>query len=410
MYRNPSRPDLKCWQGPRKRDASENGNKTGESTVPAATSAHDSVKLTPEQGESSRPVCTESEGPAVINGHAEQEGPAQNGLASVKQERPSTPPPRIDGPGDTNNNIQDKAPVLNTGSSLMSSDTTSSGSFSGSSQHESSKDTLSEVKREEEPLSPIPALVPVGEQTGYMKSELSSSQGKLEGTLNTKSDNGQTSVKPESDKEGTGQQAQLNSSVGSSRADSSQVKAPTSEGTPQLGADSRVKQENESAISSLSTASTTTSEVKVESQESAQSMSDDESAGAINNLLDDITQIQDDLESRMDDIEQQLTGETLNKLAGRKCKVDQNTHTPMPVSTHVRTRVLIHVDSSTLARVSTHFRTRIQERSPTHPPTLAYKSAHSRKHLREHSRTHSRTFTHSSSHARAAIQPLSRTL
>ena len=51
----------------------------------------------------------------------------------------------------------------------------------------------------------------------------------------------------------------------------------------------------------------TASDRKEENQESSQSMSDDESVGAMNNLLDDITQIQDDLEGRMDDIEQQLT-------------------------------------------------------------------------------------------------------
>lgn len=293
-------------------------NKTGESTVQTSTDTRDSVKdSTPSgvihQGESSRTVCTESEGHAVINGHAEQGESAQNGLKRVKQERPSTPPPRIDGPGDTNNNIQDKkAPVLNTGSSLMSTVPASSGSFSASSQHESRVDSsegrLGVVKKEEEPLSPIPALVPVGEQTAYIKRRSSSDQGKPEGVPNTTSDNSQPTVKPEIDREGTGQSVQLKPSVGSCRADGSQVKASSGESTPQLASDSQVKQENESMISTQSTASTTSCDVKTENQDSAQSMSDDESVGAINNLLDDITQIQDDLESRMDEIEQQLTG------------------------------------------------------------------------------------------------------
>ncbi|KAL9963085.1 hypothetical protein ACROYT_G032256 [Oculina patagonica] len=318
LLRNPSHPDLKCWQGPRKRDTpKETLTKTGESTVQTSTDAHDSIKDSTtagviHQGESSRTVCTESKGHAVINGHAEPGESAQNGLTRVKQERPSTPPPRIDGPGDTNNNIQDKkAPVLNTGSSLMSAVPASSGSFSASSQHEarvdSSEGRLGVVKKEEEPLSPIPALVPVGDQTGYMKSGPSSDQGKPEGISNTTSDNSQPSVKPESDREETGKSVQLKPSVGSSKADGSQVKAPTGASTPQLGSDSQVKQENESMISTQSTASASSSDVKTENQESAQSMSDDESVGAINNLLDDITQIQDDLESRMDEIEQQLT-------------------------------------------------------------------------------------------------------
>lgn len=317
ICRNPTHPDLKCWQPPRKRDTPENMNKTNEAaTVQSTTDARDPVTDLAQggviqHGESSGTVCAESKDHAVINGHAELGDPAQNGLAKVKQERPSTPLPRIDGPGDTNNNIQDrKAPVLNTASSLMSTAPASSSSYSTSDQPESHVDSsdgrLGVVKKEEEPLSPIPALVPAGEQTAYVKSGLS--EGKSEGMSNTKLDKSQPSVKPESDTEGTGKPVELKSSVGSSRAECSQVKAPTGESTPQLGSDSRVKQENESMISAQSTASTTSSDVKTENQESAQSMSDDESVGAINSLLDDITQIQDDLEGRMDDIEQQLTG------------------------------------------------------------------------------------------------------
>lgn len=319
MCRNPSHPDLKCWQGTRKRDLPEDVNKAGELEVQSATDTHDSVKdTTPAgitgQGESNGTVCAESKDHAVINGHVEPGDPAPNGLTRVKQERPSTPPPSVDGPGDTNNNIQGtKAPVLDTGSNLMSTVPASSsrvpGSFSASSEAElrvdSSEGRLGVVKKEEQPVSPIPALVPVGEQTAYMISGPSSDQGKLEGVSSSKSDN---SVKSESDKEVARQPGQLNSSLGSSRADCSDAKVPSGERTPQLGSDSRVKQENES----MGAASGTASDAKGENQESAQSMSDDESVGAINNLLDDITQIQDDLEGRMDEIEQQLTGETSN--------------------------------------------------------------------------------------------------
>ena len=268
------------------------------------------------QKESNRTVCTESKDHAVINGHVEPGDPSQNGLTRVKQERPSTPPPSVDGPGDTNNNVHGtKAPVLDPGSDLMSTVPASSSrapsSFSASSEAElhvdASEGRLGVVKKEEEPVSPIPALVPVGQQTTYIKSGPSSDKGKPEELSSTKSDNFQPSVKSESDKEVDRQFGQPNVPVGSSGADCSDGKIPGGERTPQLCSDSPVEQENDAT----SAASDTASDAKEENQESAQSMSDDESVGAINNLLDDITQIQDDLEGRMDDIEQQLTGEFL---------------------------------------------------------------------------------------------------
>lgn len=318
VCRNPSHPDLKCWQGPRKRDTPEEADKTVELEVQSAADSQDSVKdTTPAgmtvQGESNGTVCTESKDHAVINGHVEPGDPSQNGLTMVKQERPSTPPPSVDGPGDSNNNVQGtKAPVLDPGSSLLSSAPASSsrapGTFSASSDaelgHGVSEGRLGVVKKEEEPVSPIPALVPVGEQTAYIKSGPSSDKGKLEELSRNKSDNSQPSVKSECDKEVARESGQPNALVGSSGANS-EAKVPSGERTVQLGSDSRVKQENDT----MSAASdNTASDRKEENQESSQSMSDDESVGAMNNLLDDITQIQDDLEGRMDDIEQQLTG------------------------------------------------------------------------------------------------------
>ena len=260
------------------------------------------------QGESNGTVCTESKDHAVINGHVEPGDPSENGLTRVKQERPSTPPPSVDdGPGDTNNNVQGtKAPVMDPGSNLISTVPASSsrapGSFSANSEAALRVDVregrLGVVKKEEQPVSPIPALVPVGEQTPYLRSGLSSDKGKLDELSCTKSDISQPS---ESDKEVARQPGQANASVGSSRADCSDATVPSSERT---GSDSRVKQENDAR----STASDAASDGKTQDQESVQSMSDDESVGALNNLLDEITQIQDDVEGRMDDIEQQLTG------------------------------------------------------------------------------------------------------
>lgn len=294
-------------------------DKIGESEVQSAADSQDSVKdTTPAgmtvQGESNRTGCTESKDHAVINGHIEPGDPSQNGLTRVKQERPSTPPPSVDGPGDTNNNVQGtKAPVLDPCSSLLSSVPASSsralGSFSASSEaevrHDVSEGRLDVVKKEEEPVSPIPALVPVGEQTAYIKSGPSSDKGKLEKLSSTKSDHSQLSVKSESDKEITRQSGQPSALVGSSGANSD-AKIASGEKTLQLGSDSRVKQENDTTSAA---SDNTASDGKQENQEPSQSMSDDESVGAMNNLLDDITQIQDDLEGRMDDIEQQLTGE-----------------------------------------------------------------------------------------------------
>ena len=91
------------------------------------------------------------------------------------------------------------------------------------------------VKKEEEPVSPIPALVPVGEQTAYIKSGPSSDKGKLEDLSSTKSDNSQLSVKSESDKENATQSGQP-SAPGLLRK--TLVKVSSGERTLQLGSDS----------------------------------------------------------------------------------------------------------------------------------------------------------------------------
>ena len=73
------------------------------------------------KGESNGTVCTKSKDHTVINGHVGPRNLSPNGLTRVKQERPSTPPPPVDGPGDTNNDVQDtEAPALDPGSSLLS--------------------------------------------------------------------------------------------------------------------------------------------------------------------------------------------------------------------------------------------------------------------------------------------------
>ena len=319
---------MRCWQEPRKSSIPATVNTLDESSSVSATDANSTVKESKtvalnKLGESSKPVCAENKEHTIVNGHAEIGASAHNGLVKVKQERPSTPPPSLDGPGDSNNNIQDKSTPLFTNTGSMSlpagSSSRSHSSFRTSTESGvvSTEGQSSAVKKEEEPLSPIPALVPVGGQTAYVKSTLSTDQGIPEVILNAKSDNSQPSVKSEGGREGTGQPVELkssagssevkpNASVGSPRVDSSEGKVP--ETKPQLGSDTQIKQENESRISAQSRVPTG-SEVKEESQDdSVQSWSDDDGVGAANNLLGDITDMQDDLEERMDEIERQLTG------------------------------------------------------------------------------------------------------
>jgi len=322
LLRNPSHPDLKYWREARKRNISESMSTPYESSTISATVTDNTVKDSSpvaDEQESSKPVCEDSKGQAIINGHAEMGGAAQNGLVSVKQERPSTPPPTLDGPGDSNNNIQDKkVPVLSSAVANSSSESNGSVGTSNESGIESSRGRLSAVKKEEEPSSPIPALVPVGGQTSYVKSAPATDKGKPEATLNTNSDISQTSVKSEDDTKGTGQPAELKSSgespevkpkssVESPRAETSEVKVPTGDPKAQVGSDAHIKQETELTTTAQSGLAAVT-DVKEEKQsESVQSLSDEEEIGAMNNLLGDINQIHDDLEERMDEIERQLT-------------------------------------------------------------------------------------------------------
>lgn len=305
LLRKPSHPDLKCWKKPQ-RGSTTNVDQT-ESTE--KTVKDSCLKNLSEQGP--KTAYTESKSSPVVNGHTEPGALSENGLPKVKEECPSTPPLPEEGPGDTNNNIQDKsAPVLSAGSVLMSTVSSSSGTGEGSvsasieSRPDKSEGQSDVMKKEEDPQSPIPALVPAGGQTVFMKSA-SSELGKPEEKSASKSEIVQSAVKPGNGTEGTEKSVELKPSGGSSRGDHSEVKTPPGETNPQMGSEAQVKQENESR-NPASGGGTRASEIKTENQESGQSLSDDESVGAMNNLLDDITQIQDGLEGRMDQIEQQL--------------------------------------------------------------------------------------------------------
>ena len=263
-YRNPSHPDLKCSKESRRTNSLTSTSTTVESSVQPAVEENKTVgdTLPTKKGECVKVM--KSEGHAVVNGHAELGNVAQNGLLRVKQERPSTPPPSLDGPGDSNkqerpstpppsldgpgdsnNNIQGrKAPVsTNTLSTVAdtSSRTHSSLLTNTDSGVEVSKGST--VKKEEEPLSPIPALVPVGGPTPCVKSQ--PEQVKPETVLNLTPDNSQSSVKSEGQREGAEKSAELKSSVASTGTVSM-------ESNPQPGSQTQIKQENELRISSQS--------------------------------------------------------------------------------------------------------------------------------------------------------------
>ena len=93
------------------------------------------------------------------------------------------------------------------------------------------------------PLSPIPALVPVGGPTPCVKSQ--PEQVKPETVLNLTPDNSQSSVKSEGQREGAEKSAELKSSVASTGTVSM-------ESNPQPGSETQIKQENELRISSQS--------------------------------------------------------------------------------------------------------------------------------------------------------------
>lgn len=304
-FRNPSHPDLKCWKESRRTNSLTSTSRPVEfSILPAVAESKTVGGTLPTKKEECSKVM-KSEGHAVVNGHAELGDAAQNGLLRVKQERPSTPPPSVDGLGDSNNNIQGrKAPVsTNTLSTVAdnSSRTHSSLLTSTDSGVELSEGSTATVKKEEEPLSPIPALVPVGGPTPCVKSQ--PEQVKPETILNLTPDNSQSSVKSEGQREGAEKSAELKSSVASTGRVSM-------ESNPQPGSETQIKQENELRISSQSKIPAESNITEDTQGESVQSSSDDDGIGAMDNLLGDINQIHDDLEERMDQIEQQLAGET----------------------------------------------------------------------------------------------------
>lgn len=289
-------------------------NEDRSSTNTDTTVTNSSFTSSNEQGQSVKPVSADGNGHAVINGHTEMGDASQNGIVRVKQERPSTPPLSIEGPGDSNNNVHNKKTPLLTSAgstSLSTVPVTSSVKSEGKSDEGSFY-----TGKEEAPLSPIPALVPAGGQNTCIKS--TSGNGKPETISNTKSDPSPPSVKCKDDNQETGQPVEMKSSVippevkpnssgGSPKADCSDVKMSSSESKPQSASDEQRKQENDPRITGGGAAA---GDIKQEAQEeSMQSLSDDEGVGAMNNLLGDITHMQDDLEERMDEIERQLTGE-----------------------------------------------------------------------------------------------------
>ncbi|XP_068734964.1 uncharacterized protein [Montipora capricornis] len=292
LLRSPSHPDLKYWRKP-KNVTTAVVNTAGEIPLEASTSTQDSTSgaLVADQGESQNRIPGDSNENVIINGHQE------NGHERLKQERPSTPPSSLDTSGDSNNNIHSKkVPLLtDTGpSSPSSSDSTSR--IRTESGSEANEETSGAVKREEEPLSPIPALVPAGGQMPYTAIRTpSTDQRGLKLISNKHLDTCQPSAH---DMQETGQQNNLATSGGSLKVEERLDESKTAQTS-----DATIKRENESN----NTAQSAVTNVKEPHEEfPKQSLSDDEEIGAMNNLLIDINQMQDDMEDRMDEIERQL--------------------------------------------------------------------------------------------------------
>lgn len=302
-FRNPSHPDLKCWKESRRTNILTNTSTPVESSVLPAVEENETVRdtLPTEKEECSNVI--KSEGHAVVNGHAEIGDTVQNGLLRVKQERPSTPA-SLDGPGDSNNNIQGRKTPVSTNTLSTVADTSSRTHSSLLTSTDSgvplSEGSTATVKKEEEPLSPIPALVPVGGPTPCVKSQ--PEQVKPE-TMSNLTPDKSTSVKSEGQREGAEKSSELKSSVASTGTESM-------ESNSQPGSETQVKQENELRIKSQNIIPAESNITEDTQGESVQSLSDDDGIGAMDNLLGDINQIHDDLEERMDQIEQQLAGET----------------------------------------------------------------------------------------------------
>ena len=230
--------------------------------------------------------------PVIVNGHQE------NGLVKVKQERPTTPTTSENTTGDSNNNIDGKKISLlaNTSSDSLSTATNAAGETR--TQLRSELNELGALKKEEEPLSPIPALVPVGGQAPYVINTHPNDQKKSELTSNKKSPNFQPVVKTSTrDTQETVQLGKLNTSG-----------VCLSDNKPAGTFDTNIKQENDSIVVIQKGANSGINMTETREELSQQGLSDDEEIGAMNNLLGDIGQMHDDLEVRMDEVERQLEG------------------------------------------------------------------------------------------------------
>lgn len=277
--RNPSHPDLKYWCKPKEKSPTAS---TEAREQPSANSQPGDVVMT-EEGKGLR---------ALVNGHQE------NGLVKVKQERPTTPSTSESTNGDSNNNIDGKEVSLLTNTNSESLSTATNFASETRTQLRSELSESGALKKEEEPLSPIPALVPVGGQGPYVISTHSNDQKKSELTSNKKSPNFQPVIKAcTRDTQETEQLEKINTSG-----------VCLSDTKPPGTSDTYLKQENDSIV--ITQGGANTGNNVTETRElSQQSLSDDEEVGAMNNLLGDIGQMQDDLEVRMDEVERQLEGQ-----------------------------------------------------------------------------------------------------
>lgn len=278
LLRNPSHPDLKYWCKPKETSARAS---TEEPEEPSGNPQPPGDVVMTEEGKGL---------PVIVNGHQE------NGLVKVKQERPTTPTTSESTTGDSNNNIDGKKISLLANTSSDSLSTATNSASETRTQLSSELNELGALKKEEEPLSPIPALVPVGGQAPYVINTHPNDQKKSELTSSKKSPNFQPVVKTSTrDTQETVQLGKLNTSG-----------VCLSDNKPEGPFDTNIKQENDSIVIMQKGANTGINMTETREELSQQGLSDDEEIGAMNNLLGDIGQMHDDLEVRMDEVERQL--------------------------------------------------------------------------------------------------------
>ena len=298
IFRKPNHPALKYWRIPKETKLALpeviNSSAVKDCTENMALFSGGDVS-----GSESISCGVERTATSVINGHTEPEIRNHNSLKKVKLQKLSSPFPLTD-TGDSNNNLHDSKESMSNCTSISTS--VSSTSCGDRVSHVVGGETSAEkIKSDHEPLSPVPALVSVEDQVTHKDTSAAASERQNPSQLPVKSEarDGQTTEQTCPRGFVAGLPLEAHVSLKQSR--------------PQFESETLPRSEDESGTWMESVEATTSSDSREEiDQASPSRMSEDEGLGAMNNLLDDITFMQDDLETRVNDIEEQLAGKHHN--------------------------------------------------------------------------------------------------